>query len=346
MTHRFRHRPTARPTACRGGFTLVEILIAVSIIVLMIGLTLPAFRAITGSRSTEGATNQVTSMLAQVRSDAIGTQQPHGVAFYADAVGQCRMVEVATVPFTPWNGRAVSYPVSAYVTYAGKYYVSTAAVPLAAGNSDPSGDTARWHQFTGTAAQNYSDYYFASTGLFYDRLRDADTQQLNTDTVQLPLGVGVQLITDNSGGLSTSGTAVTRSTDGYVRDGVVMFDALGRLTSLPFVLSKYGSLGLAIGLHDPANPATTYNLAINSTAVPPLPAKATAPQPLTSSFGLVVYDRDAYGTQRFPTQDPVFLPSATYTGTTPSEADAENWLDANATPLLINRFTGALVRGE
>jgi hypothetical protein len=33
-------------------------------------------------------------------------------------------------------------------------------------------------------------------------------------------------------------------------------------------------------------------------------------------------------------------------GTTPSQFAEENWLDQNATPLLLNRYTGTLIKAE
>jgi prepilin-type N-terminal cleavage/methylation domain-containing protein len=68
----------------RRGFTLTEILIVIALIVLMLGLAVPAFNLVRGSRSVDGAENQVAAMLGRARADAIGLQQPHGIMFFID----------------------------------------------------------------------------------------------------------------------------------------------------------------------------------------------------------------------------------------------------------------------
>ena len=65
----------------------------------------------------------------------------------------------------------------------------------------------------------------------------------------------------------------------------------------------------------------------------------------------MLYDRDAHDNQKFPPHDPTLDATVvggygTVGGATPTPADEEQWLDVNATPLLINRYNGTLVRGE
>src|SRR5262249_42751025 len=65
-----------------AAFTLTEILIVVALIVLMLGMAIPAFHLIAGTRSVEGAENQITALLGRARSDALGLQKPHGIMFF------------------------------------------------------------------------------------------------------------------------------------------------------------------------------------------------------------------------------------------------------------------------
>jgi Tfp pilus assembly protein FimT len=324
-------RPPARRRRPSAAFTLVELLVAMGIIVLMLGLAMPAFRAITGGRSVEGATNQVSAMLSRARADAVGLQIPRGVAFYTDATGQCKMAEVGAVTFQTWTVASnvnTPYPIGSYVSYTpsgspSQYYVCIKTVPansnIDLSNPTPTAWNAYWHQFVnGTAPEaTWAAAWSSSSPVLYDLVPD-------TDPVPLPLGVGAQAISD-----SNTLTGGTRTADAYLRHGVILFDASGRLISSPYVISHYGIVGTAVG----------YNVDNYSTATPTT---------LASSFGLVLYDRDAFANQNFPTEDPMF-DDGTYGSvgaTPPSEADAEAWLDANATPLLINRYTGTLVRGE
>src|SRR4051812_14860801 len=69
-------------TVRRGAFTLTELLIVIGIIVLVAIIAIPAFRTMTGSRSTEAAHNQLSGLLGQVRGEAISLQQIRGVAFF------------------------------------------------------------------------------------------------------------------------------------------------------------------------------------------------------------------------------------------------------------------------
>src|SRR5438105_3430869 len=66
------------------AFTLTEILIVISIIVLMLALALPAFNFITGGRSTDAAQNQISAFLARARTEAIGLQETRGLMFFID----------------------------------------------------------------------------------------------------------------------------------------------------------------------------------------------------------------------------------------------------------------------
>jgi len=77
---------------------------------------------------------------------------------------------------------------------------------------------------------------------------------------------------------------------------------------------------------------------------------------VASQYGVVVFQQEAYLGQRSPTQpealytDPTpALPSTplpSYSTGSPTQLTEENWLDQNATPLLIDRYTGTLIRGE
>jgi prepilin-type N-terminal cleavage/methylation domain-containing protein len=66
------------------GFSLVELLVVISIIVIVLALALPAFNFITGSRSIDAALNQASAMISRARTEAVGNRQTIGVAHYID----------------------------------------------------------------------------------------------------------------------------------------------------------------------------------------------------------------------------------------------------------------------
>jgi len=71
-------------TACRRAFTLVELLIVVSIIAIGVTLMVPAFGEVLRSINYSGAINQVTAALGNARAQAIRTGRHAGVVFRFD----------------------------------------------------------------------------------------------------------------------------------------------------------------------------------------------------------------------------------------------------------------------
>jgi prepilin-type N-terminal cleavage/methylation domain-containing protein len=329
--------PLTTDKAARG-FTLIEIMVVVVIIVLMVGLAVPVFRVINGSRSEAGATNVIAAMLNRARTDAIGVQQPYGVAFVYNKNSQLYdMAEVIQVQNQSqyWSSTTVplTVPLQGYIsttigsnTY---YFVNVSNdpgnPPLPNVKSGPSGSPP-------TAPSGFQ----LVAGPPIDIAPD-------TDLIPLPLGIGVQTVCN----CSMSGTPPVRSSNGYLSNGVIMFDGKGRIASIPYAISQYGKLGIAAGL---ANSYPTVNSNIT--------------QGVQSQFGLVVFQNDAYQSHRW--QAPTLAAEVVYCERppapdsngispgfddyskvgNPTQQQADAWLDQNATPLLINRYTGTLIRGE
>src|SRR5205085_2377658 len=95
------HSPSSLP--CHPAFTLTELLIVIGLIVLMLALALPAFNAITGGRSIDGAQNQLSAFLGRARAEAIGLQEVRGVMFFIDPASQRVTAAIvrATEPKSP-----------------------------------------------------------------------------------------------------------------------------------------------------------------------------------------------------------------------------------------------------
>jgi prepilin-type N-terminal cleavage/methylation domain-containing protein len=66
------------------AFTLTEMIVVIAVIVVLIGISIPAVRSLTGNRNTGAAFNQLNAIVGQARQDAMALQTVHGVAFYLD----------------------------------------------------------------------------------------------------------------------------------------------------------------------------------------------------------------------------------------------------------------------
>jgi prepilin-type N-terminal cleavage/methylation domain-containing protein len=81
------------------GFTLTELLVAMAIITLMLGMAMAAFNTLTGSHSTAVGQNLLSAALGRVRANAIATDSHHALMFYRDNnTGHVAMVELQALP--------------------------------------------------------------------------------------------------------------------------------------------------------------------------------------------------------------------------------------------------------
>jgi prepilin-type N-terminal cleavage/methylation domain-containing protein len=68
------------------GFTLIELVVVIAIIVLMLAAAVPLVRVVQGNRSIEAGHNAVAAALGHARQLAIYYRQPAGVVFYRDPI--------------------------------------------------------------------------------------------------------------------------------------------------------------------------------------------------------------------------------------------------------------------
>jgi prepilin-type N-terminal cleavage/methylation domain-containing protein len=94
----------------RPGFTLIEMLVVMAIIVLAVTLAVPAIRALTGTGSTQAAQNTVSAFLARARTEAIGLQNVQGVLFFIDpATDRVNCAQVMVSPTQPGDPQGITY---------------------------------------------------------------------------------------------------------------------------------------------------------------------------------------------------------------------------------------------
>src|SRR5687767_4933802 len=86
-----------------SAFTLTELLVVISLIVIILALAVPAFNLISGSGSIDQAQNQISAMFAQAQATAVDRQNYVGVLFYKDApADRYTLVIVEKVKPAPW----------------------------------------------------------------------------------------------------------------------------------------------------------------------------------------------------------------------------------------------------
>ncbi|HEY0009519.1 MAG TPA: prepilin-type N-terminal cleavage/methylation domain-containing protein [Tepidisphaeraceae bacterium] len=249
------------------GFTLTEMLIVIGLIVLLIALALPAFNFLTGSRSTEGATNVLSATFARARAEALGVQSPRGVILYRDPRTQRTIARlIKPVEVTTWvdarDYNVGEYVVDASVTPA-RYYVCITPHRSSASSPDnrPGVDTTIWRQATDPTAMN--------------RLNPATPAPLveitldiipDRESILLPNGIGASGLDNNTaaaGGMDTGNP--------YTGRAVIMFGGDGTLTNI------------------------SYQIIADSVLATDFPSSATVPFTERSQIGLVVYDDEVAG---------------------------------------------------
>lgn len=173
--------------------------------------------------------------------------------------------------------------------------------------------------FVDPASQRYTMALVGQepASLWVERLPDYDFVALQT-------GTGVQLLNDDR--MAKAG-ARPQDRDRYVRIGVIMFDGRGEAIASPYQIGVDSALAQAMDLRK-----ILADLgAGNSPVYPPTGQSAY------TQLGLVLYDNEAFARNNFSPAEGM---------KTGDEAQECDWLDANAAPLVVNRYNGTLIRGE
>jgi type II secretory pathway pseudopilin PulG len=293
----------------RGGFTMTEILIVIGIIVLLLGMAVPAFNAMRGSRSTEAAENQLNAMMARARTEAIGYQRTSGLFFFIDPRNpdrvSCAAVRQVAVPASLTN-----LPSEVYLDLVPERDFLILPPNIAVQLFDDC-------RLQPNSLVRSDDGYIG-----YNTRLSTPTQPFTSNT---PFG-GVILF-DSNGRLvcQTYGFAI-RPDNGNGAPAPGAVTGMGDL--LFFSPNAY---------QNPLRPNVPGELLLD-----PGVSSLTDDRTPRSQFGLVLYDSEAFHGKGFSDSDP----QLDNQGPTAGELSEETWLDQNATPLLANRYNGTLSRGQ
>lgn len=70
----------------QGGFTLIEMLVAIGIIMIAFGFMIPTLTEFTRDRKVNGAGTMITTKLNEARNEAVTKKKPYGLVFYKRGV--------------------------------------------------------------------------------------------------------------------------------------------------------------------------------------------------------------------------------------------------------------------
>jgi len=178
----------------------------------------------------------------------------------------------------------------------------------------------------------------------------------DSDVFALPSGVDVHTMDDAvvSGGSRTdegfvgyntrlANETVTLPATVLRYGGAILFEADGQLARVTYSFPSGGTIMQL--LYDTPSPPAGDGLTLSDTGLP-------SPRQ-RSQLGLVLFDREAYlganppasgiAGVGSPDDDDMIDGGSSLTN---EEKAEEEWIDKNATPLLINRYNGSLIRGE
>ncbi|HEV7301518.1 MAG TPA: prepilin-type N-terminal cleavage/methylation domain-containing protein [Tepidisphaeraceae bacterium] len=341
----------------RAGFTLTELLVVITLIVLLIVLALPAFNFITGSRSVDAAQNVVGAMLGRARSEAINQQRSMGVAFWFDRTNERTAMAIvmggdATSgedEYNAWTttaaaGTPVTYRFGDIVYYAG-WDTGNAGGGLgnspdeaAVGNApDPATGAARAvdRKFVTkryrciveagipsslTTNRPPDPDSVSGVNSFWGELPPTTLEVFDADVEYLQPGVGLQLVNDVQG--------EPNNNDQFLRTGVIMFDAYGQLSTNAYSIETATPLALLMDASGIVTPVGTLPDLRTHTAMMLYEREPFLNAPGTEED--VRFEIGTYGTATFATE----------------RDDEENWIANNGLLLLVNRYNGTLVRSE
>ena len=300
--------PAAARPPRRSAFTMTELLIVIGLIVLVIAIAVPAFKAMSGGRSVDAAQNQLAAVLGVARAEAIGLQKVRGVFFYLDpATERVNVALVQEANYTPTG--AAAPPI------APDYYLDL--VP----DRDPVALP------VGVGLQGIDNAELTTAGQTVTRTDDGyvgyNLMPAGGPPPQTATRFGGVILFDGTGRLINKTYGFHLGMPDPTNPTRIIPTRIAELMGFPS--------GSAVPRHFVPQQIIPGSAALNNT--PPL-----------SLFGFVLYDGEMFKSVGFNPDDPQF--NNAVGSYNPEELKEEDWIDRNALPVLVNRYNGTLVRGE
>ena len=365
------------------AFTLTELLVVIALIVLILGLAVPAFNLISGSGSIDQAQNQIATMLAQAQATAIARENCVGVLFYKDtAADRTALALVEKVKPSPWVSQKPTAD-GTFVTM--KYYkgdvvsrVTTLTTAPPTMDGEPLGVMTRYYianrshdansgngpNQAGGVGQEWTLIKPHTLMLVADQ-GEAGAPPTFRERVLLPKNVQVQFpFEPQPWGIGTKY---------YRNQRIAVYAAANAPPTIYACASEHVSTAVPAPGNRPPN-ATFWTVDPNIERYMGMGVVMFDPsgKPVFDTRGGFTVERNSELGLLFPTIDAAgfpFLygrtdfvmfdqeafrgaghddedPMITGTGTTADETAEETWLDENATLLLVHKYRGTLGRAE
>jgi len=364
-----------------AGFTLIEMITVLTIIIIVLAIAIPVWNALMGGTNLAAAQNQISAFLSNARTDAIYNRQTIGVFFFIDPkTQQTAMAEVQVQTLYQQFEYSGSGPGYMSLFQPGTWTPGTPPVYKAS-------TTAVNGPINSIELVNNPDPNTPGNYIFY------------RDIVLLPKGVGVAL---NNNTYRYNNFTVTNQyspgvwnpppnnyppLDRYLRLGAIMFNPDGTLANIPFGIPFYECFTKQQSTNNQYSEnllcqrIQTFNSISNSdiasNVIPPTSGSTPSVFPLWSSVGLVVYDHDAYLNQHAgpttvmnnSTNPPAALtpfgdgsqfndwdmnyvlfnaanPGGVYQSSAADKYLEESWIDQNGTAFLVSPNSGTLLKAK
>ena len=351
---RWRGRLDRGDRAARRGFSLVELLIVIGVILALVVTTLPAFRAIRESNRESGSLNALSAAFNTARALAIRDGRDTGVLFRFDTTRQITSLQLVQVDVTLSEAEGGSggnrmTGASVFVPVEGQAPIE---LPRGAGVFGYGYGASRDDRNGSPANPDDRAMWYADLGLLY---RSSSGRRANLDPWLFPRTDPFVFVTQ---GGSITNTSVERLDSFVVRfspDGTVVTNA--EQLRVPRYNSAEGGDGF-LDVRDPDDPEYTEHARSWSPEifqVGPVDRLLDEVQIRSVPFLVVV---DLYEIREQLGIDlPWFVLGAGYSGFGDERTDSngnnvfdqyeiDEWINRNATIVTFNRFTGAMMRDD
>jgi len=285
--------------SARSGFTMTELLIVIGIIVVVLALAVPAFNAITGSKSEAAFLNQVSALIARARTEAIGGANDYSGLFFYRVRGSDE------IHVTMVRSSTASVPA---------FEIGTATIPdVWLDLRTYQGALAESVRLPrGIGIEFIDDYLLAGASRVDDGYIGFNTKNSVPGAGPLAIEYGGVLLFNRSGQLQ------------HLKVGLL---ARELISGTNFKFTEMGKL-----LYTVDDPATLVSPGDPRKNVVPTLAAQPNDWHWRSSLGFVFFNADTFRSQGFSDADAQF-PATAYS----AEQAEEEWLDQNAAATVVNR---------